>query len=142
MSQNLLILAVPVLAAFAAPAAAAGLDALRWKARPVIVFASADDARAADQIARLQRDRAALEEREMSVFLVGRAGVTTLAGGRAPSGLDAAALRREYRVTDDAFAVVLVGKDGGEKLRFTEPVDAAKLTQTVDRMPMRRNEAR
>ncbi|MFD1703779.1 DUF4174 domain-containing protein [Methylopila henanensis] len=136
-----------LLAAFAAatslPAVAEGLEAFRGKARPVVVFAPAPDApQALDQLKRLRSDREGLESRDMPVFVVGPKRVTTLAGGSAPATLDASGLRAAYGVAEDAFAVVLVGKDGGEKLRSGEPLEAAKLFELVDEMPMRQRETR
>ena len=78
----------------------------------------------------------------MPVFVVTTKDVTVLSGGRAPATLNAAELRKVYGIGDDVFAIVLVGKDGGEKLRSSEPVTADKLTGLVDEMPMRRQEAR
>jgi hypothetical protein len=46
------------------------------------------------------------------------------------------------RVEDGAFAAVLVGRDGGEKLRSAEPVPAEKLFDLIDAMPMRQREMR
>jgi hypothetical protein len=40
------------------------------------------------------------------------------------------------------FSVVLIGKDGGEKLRRTTPLPPAELFALVDAMPMRRAELR
>ncbi|WP_271199873.1 DUF4174 domain-containing protein [Methylopila turkensis] len=130
-------------AAASLPAAAAGLETFRGKARPVVVFAPAPDApQAMDQLKRLRADREGLESRDMPVFVVGRKRVTTLAGGSAPATLDASSLREAYGVGDDAFAVVLVGKDGGEKLRSSEPLGVGRLFEVVDEMPMRRREMR
>ncbi|MFC3692439.1 DUF4174 domain-containing protein [Chenggangzhangella methanolivorans] len=138
-----LLAAAALVAAFAAPAFAAGLDAYLWKSRPVIVFApERDQPEAADQLKRLAAARATLEDRDMPVFVVTRRQVSPLSGGRAPATLNAQDLRKTYGVADDAFAVVLVGKDGGEKLRSAEPVEAARLTDLVDTMPMRQGEAR
>lgn len=138
-----LLAAAALVAAFAAPAFAAGLDAYLWKSRPVIVFApERDQPEAADQLKRLAAARATLEDRDMPVFVVTRRQVSQLSGGRAPATLNAQDLRKTYGVADDAFAVVLVGKDGGEKLRSAEPVEAARLTDLVDTMPMRQGEAR
>lgn len=39
-----------------------------------------------------------------------------------------------------AFAVTLIGKDGGEKLRRSTPLTPAELFAIVDAMPMRRAE--
>ena len=50
--------------------------------------------------------------------------------------------RERYGVTADGFAAVLIGRDGGEKLRSTEPVSAALLFGTIDAMPVRRREMR
>lgn len=143
MTHSTLIAGSLAAALGASPAASAGLDAYFWKARPVVVFApAAADARAADQLARLRAERAALDDREMPVFVVTGRQVTTLSGGRPPSALAAADLRRAYGVKDDAFAMILIGKDGGEKFRTAEPVPAGRLIGLVDDMPMRRREAR
>jgi hypothetical protein len=40
------------------------------------------------------------------------------------------------------FQVLLVGKDGGVKLRRGTPVVAAEITALIDTMPMRQNEMR
>lgn len=40
----------------------------------------------------------------------------------------------------DPFTFVLIGRDGGEKLRSAEVVSAEKLFGLIDAMPMRKNE--
>jgi hypothetical protein len=55
------------------------------------------------------------------------------------------ALDRDVRVVRDEagpFAVVLIGRDGGEKARWTEPVAATEIWERIDAMPMRRSELR
>ena len=54
--------------------------------------------------------------------------------------VDARSLRDEYRAPVGEFAVVLIGKDGGEKLRRRHPISEATLFGTIDAMPMRRGE--
>lgn len=39
-----------------------------------------------------------------------------------------------------SFTVILVGKDGGDKLKSTLPVSLKKLFDTIDGMPMRKHE--
>lgn len=138
------LFAAPLLAvALAGTAGAAGLDAYFGKSRPVIVFApDRTEGPAAEQLKRLQAARATLKARDMPVFVVTRMGVTALSGGRAAATIRAEDLRKTYGVGDDDFAVVLVGKDGAEKLRSTDPVTAEKLTELVDTMPMRRRKMR
>jgi hypothetical protein len=53
-----------------------------------------------------------------------------------------AAARGRFRVEDGPFAAVLVGRDGGEKHRSTEPVVPEGLFEVIDAMPMRRREMR
>lgn len=36
--------------------------------------------------------------------------------------------------------VILIGKDGGAKLRSEKPLSMAKLQETIDAMPMRQDE--
>lgn len=48
----------------------------------------------------------------------------------------------ETRFGAPAFAVSLIGKDGGEKLRRSTPLAPEELFALVDAMPMRREEMR
>jgi len=48
----------------------------------------------------------------------------------------------ETRFDAKTFSIVLIGKDGGEKLRRTKPLTPAELFALVDAMPMRRAEMR
>ncbi len=54
----------------------------------------------------------------------------------------AEALRSNLKISNDLFAAVLIGKDGGEKERFLETVEPARLFSIIDQMPMRRHEIR
>jgi hypothetical protein len=51
-------------------------------------------------------------------------------------------LRHRFHVAPDQFTVILIGKDGGEKLRQHTPIAIDKLNATIDAMPMRQNEMR
>lgn len=102
----------------------AELDALQWQARPVVIFAdtSAEDGYR-EQIGLLEQAEAGLAERDIVVLSV---------------DAEADSLRSALGV--DGFALLLVGKDGGVKLRSDSPVTPDRLFETIDRMPMRRNE--
>lgn len=52
------------------------------------------------------------------------------------------ALYRRYGVMKDTFEVVLIGKDGGVKLKQNEALTSEKLFAVIDAMPMRRQEMR
>ena len=106
---------------------AGGLDALRWNARPVLVFAEAGDARLDRQLALFAENAGDLAARR-NVVVVDRGG---------PEG---AALRARF--APEGFTVILVGLDGGEKFRADRVVDPDALDALIDRMPMRRRELR
>ena len=46
----------------------------------------------------------------------------------------------QFAIGDDAFSVVLIGKDGGEKLRVNEVPDLQAIYAVIDGMPMRSRE--
>ena len=104
------------------PAAHAG------RSRVVLVLAAPDDARMAEQARILAAERAGTAERDLVLV--------------EPAGADQGRLRRRYGVAPDAFAVLLIGKDGGVKLRSARPLDAETLFETIDAMPMRQAEMR
>lgn len=103
--------------------ASPSLESYRWKQRPVVIFApSAQDADYVRQLTLLQQHQQALRERDMVVLSDTR-----------PA--DNGVLRKELNPA--GFEIVLVGKDGGMKLRETRPVSAEALLSLVDSMPMR-----
>nr|WP_314687844.1 DUF4174 domain-containing protein [uncultured Pantoea sp.] len=103
--------------------ASTSLDGYRWQQRPVVIFApSAQDADYVRQLTLLQQHQQALRERDMVVLSDTR-----------PA--DNGVLRKELNPA--GFEIVLVGKDGGMKLRQTRPVSAEALLSLVDSMPMR-----
>ncbi len=115
----------PAILHVGAEAVADGLAAYRWSRRVLLLFADTPaDPELRAQQADLAAHAAGLAERDMVVIVS-----------------NDAALRRQVRAPD-GFAVVLVGKDGGVKLRKSSPVAFADLAATVDAMPMRREEMR
>ena len=95
--------------------------------RLVLVVGRPNDPRVTQQQAALQHDAAALRERDVTV-----------------QDMTPEAVRRERPELEVAaaatFEVILVGKDGGVKLRREEPVAASELTALIDTMPMRQSE--
>jgi hypothetical protein len=53
-----------------------------------------------------------------------------------------AAMRHHFKVEPSEFLVILIGKDGGEKLNSRTPVPVDQLTQLIDSMPMRKSETK
>lgn len=107
------------------------IESHRWKERVLLVFSPAeDDPRLADLDANLEALACAVDNRDLVVY--------RMAG---PAGAGERDLRRAHGIDEDAFVVILIGKDGGEKYRAEGPVDPRDVLGIVDAMPMRRAEA-
>jgi hypothetical protein len=50
------------------------------------------------------------------------------------------AIRQRFHIAPSEFAVLLIGKDGGEKFRSSKPLSVLRLDEIVDAMPMRQQE--
>ena len=98
----------------------------------LLVASTADQADFKRQKALLAAHIAELAERDMMVVEVLHSRL---------SDADQAFLTRKIGGKPN-FAVVLIGKDGGVKLKSVEPIMPARLFETVDTMPMRRQEMR
>ncbi len=115
------------------------LESLRWQSRVVVVLAGApDDVMLEEQLRLLDEAAAGLRERDM-VVVEDAGGVVTIDGLAQP---EPGRLRDAYGAPLSGFQVLLIGKDGGVKLRSDEPVSAEALFALIDTMPMRRREMR
>lgn len=115
------------------PAEAVHLDGYAWSRRPLLVFARSREALATHR-ARWDDAAAGLEERDMVVLEIVGDDVH-VDGDVVGSG---AALRERFSPTPP-LTQVLIGKDGGEKLRGSS-LGPDEVFATIDRMPMRRRE--
>jgi hypothetical protein len=113
--------------------------------RPLLVFApTATDPRLATQ--RKLLDAAADDMMDRNVLLIPV--VDPASSFEAPldapymllGAAEMAAARRRFGIAPGAFRVLLLGEDGGEKLRGSGPVSPDRLNSLIDRMPMRRLE--
>ena len=103
-------------------------DQYLWTNRPVLLFAPSErDEAYGLQMETLAADKSGLAERHIVV----------LSDVSAPGGSQ---LREALEI--DGFEIVLIGKDGGVKLRSKTPLDVEKLYAVIDSMPMRRREMR
>ncbi|MDA0784721.1 MAG: DUF4174 domain-containing protein [Proteobacteria bacterium] len=117
----------------------ASMDNYIWKSRPLIVFTpTPGDPLAAGQRAVLDEKGYAFRDRDM--ILVEVIGDRVSINGQTARGLRADDLRARYRVARDMAQALLVGKDGGVKLRSKTAFSANELFATIDAMPMRQRE--
>lgn len=106
----------------------ATINQYRWSKRPILVFASsAQDAAYTQQLATLASDTPGLVERDIVVL-------SDIGPNPANEVRDALQI--------EGFEVVLIGKDGGVKLRSKTPVDLDRIFARIDSMPMRQREMR
>jgi hypothetical protein len=116
------------------------LDAYRWQNRIILIFApAAGDTIYAQQLAVFATQEAELADRDL---LIGQfpADEQGSFAGQPVAQAGGIALRARYDVPEGAFALILIGKDGGVKLTADEPVSTARLFDLIDSMPMRRRE--
>lgn len=107
------------------------LAALRWKHRVLLVFAAKlSDPDLLRQRALFQVMGADARERDMKLVEV--IGHTDRA----------VALRKRFHLDHQGFHVLLIGKDGGDKLSSSEPIGSGVLSPLIDSMPMRQEEMR
>lgn len=114
------------------------LPELKWKNRVVIIFGASTDREAEQQTAAIKEQTSELADRDMVILRVLGDEVRSVYG-RSPQVVDAKALKKDVGVDDDGFHVVLIGKDGGVKLRSERPVGGLEMFDLIDRMPMRRS---
>lgn len=137
-------LAVIILAAGAAlvPAAAAAAEPgdYLWQRRPLLLFApTQSDPRLVETVRRIEASRCDFTDRDMVLGLIVTEGASTLDG----QVLDTSQVREllsTFRIGVNTFSAVLIGKDGGEKLRVNGVPDLAAIYTAIDGMPMRGNE--
>ncbi len=120
--------ALAVAVAWPARAADDPLARFRWHSRVVLALAPTRDDPALLAQRRLFAALGA-EGRERDLVLVEAPGDTA----------EGAALRRRFGA-GAGFVAILVGKDGGEKLRSAAPLGRDALFPLIDAMPMRRDE--
>ncbi|MBP0437246.1 DUF4174 domain-containing protein [Tianweitania sediminis] len=136
LAGSLLVAALPISGAFADPGP---LAAYQWKKRVLLIFG--EEAEVAQQDGRFAEQQSQANERDLVVLsIVGNLVADGVSRERLPT---ASALRTRFRVDENAdLTVVLVGKDGGEKLRETELIEPETVFDLIDSMPMRRSEMR
>lgn len=112
---------------------------LRDHARPLLIFAEKpDDPQLTIQLRTLAEHSAEAHDRQILAIAV-------VYNNPSPTDAqfiasEAGAARRRFSIAPGQFTVILIGKDGEEKLRATKPLSITKLNDTIDAMPMRRAE--
>ena len=123
-----------------AQAMAAELSDYRWESRPLLLFAPTDsDPRLVETMRRIEASRCDFVDRDIVLGRIVTEGTSTL-DGHVVDPTQAQRLVSEFGIGADSFSVVLIGKDGGEKLRVAGVPDLQAIYAVIDGMPMRARE--
>ncbi len=118
------------------------LEGFKWEKRVLLLCAEdGGDPRFSGLKIEILDRKPEVEDRDLVVFEILETGPSTMNG----SPIDpraATALRERFKVSRAAFAVILLGKDGGTKLNRNGPVTLDEIFGLIDSMPMRREEMR
>ncbi len=110
-----------------------------WKNRVVLAFAPSRDDATFSRFREAWRDRnRGVSDRDLVLVEIFEQGESRAHGERL-SGQDASTLRERFAPRPERSTFVLVGKDGGEKLRRSS-VELPEIFAAIDAMPMRRAE--
>lgn len=100
-----------------------------WKNRLIVIYApTADEPKLGQQRDSLNKQAAAVKERHLRIF--------TWENARTLPEV----ARTRYEIDPARFTVLLIGKDGGVKLRSGAVVPPERFFQLIDSMPMRQAE--
>jgi hypothetical protein len=117
------------------------LTPYQWKNRIAILF-SPSESECSYQSFReqLRVQREGVLDRQLLVIHVFEEGGENRLGDSPLSQKDVTELRKRFSPLTGIFNVVLIGKDGGVKLRQEAPITLNEIFSTIDAMPMRRQE--
>jgi hypothetical protein len=115
------------------------LDNLRWKYRVILVFAH--EPYLSNALSNLEEFSAAIEERDITWFVLGDDPLHTNYDGTMSDELYEELMNSYFTPVPAETAVLLIGKDGTLKSRSSE-MDLEATFGLIDQMPMRREEMR
>ncbi len=114
------------------------LESYRWKKRVLLIFSKTDnEAFFTKQIATVRQAMEEYEEREVVILCVMKGKISDEKGNVLATISPKDELNTLF---DQQVGIVLIGKDGGEKLRSIEPVSNEAIFGLIDSMPMRKSE--
>lgn len=118
------------------------LTRFQWKNRLLFLFAPDRSHPYFNHLySQIIEQKSEVEDRDLvifSVLLQGPSQMNTTAIDRQ----EADSIRDQFTIPPDDFSLILIGKDGGIKLKRNDRVDLAEVFELIDSMPMRRNEMR
>ena len=115
------------------------LTRYRWRHRLLLIFSPASQSPAFQKLLdQLKQQRGGVVDRDLIVFSLIRNGPSRV-GESVLKSQEVDNLRQRFRVNDDEFRVMLIGKDGTVKLSESA-VQLSDIFTLIDSMPMRQQE--
>lgn len=116
------------------------LSDYQWKNRLLLIFApSLQSDEYQNQLLELKGEGDGLHDRDMKIFYMLEKG-TSKVDQETLIVNNKEQLRDMFNVVNGEFTVILIGKDGSEKLRSNSVLKMQKLFTVIDAMPMRQQE--
>lgn len=117
------------------------LSAHRWKERLILILAADTNVKLfGDQVDELLKDEKGLIERRLKVYKITPTKYSF--GLKDKNFIGSNIFYKEYKKTNTVFEIILIGLDGGIKLRKKGLLTIDELLSIIDRMPMRQAEIR
>ena len=118
------------------------LGGYKWKNRLLFVFSPAEShADYKTQKTEIEDQMSEVEDRDLTVFTVLAEGESNI-GKSTMSDKASEYLRNQFGIESGQLTVILIGKDGGEKLRSKGHVPMEEIFSLIESMPMRQAEMR
>lgn len=118
------------------------LNDYRWQNRILLIYAEhSSDMVYSEQISHFAEHQDGIEERDLLVISI-FADEPSLFGEKEMDENSTKQITGRYFSDAHEFILILIGKDGGVKLRADELVSTENLFGLIDSMPMRRSEMR
>lgn len=119
------------------------LDDFQWKNRLLIIYA--DDQKSShlgEQLTEITQKQEDYYERDLNVIILKNQNVE-IWNSNQNHQLDFQQIIKKLKIdANQSYQNLLIGKDGGVKLRSNSPISNEKLFRTIDAMPMRQREMR
>ena len=142
MSRLSIITSILTLSIMSTPARAAAdvFDSHVWSHRLIVVFsATADDSRRLRLDQTISAAEAEIAERDLRIIRVSPDAPVTIDNTRVANAA-AAEIYRSFDVDPEHFSVILIGKDGGVKMKTDSLPGLSEIFDLIDSMPMRQLE--
>ena len=118
------------------------LQEFEWERRILVIAAPDRNAEAyRNSLTMLESNRSGMEERHMLIVLLPDSAEPSLMlkAGDQPE-IDPQKLRNQLNLKPDQLSFLLIGKDGGVKMREQDSLSLKSVFNRIDQMPMRKQE--